>query len=152
MVGARLRGKINIRKNKNNNENKYNASSFWVFLTILFLVLFLTTLYLYFNKNESVFSLLTGASSMKDRNIIEKTNEIIIDRNIASQKALDFFNTKILGNEAKTAVLAKIDEKDSLYEIKISYNNKIYEAYMTKDGRYFFPTGFLLEETQSESN
>lgn len=131
-------------KNKQIIQNT-NPSSIWVFLTILFLVLFLTTLYLYFNRNESVFSLLTGASSMENADL-ENTEEVVIDKELASQKAVDFFNTNILGNVQKTAVLARIDETDTLYEMKISYNNKIYESYMTKDGKYFFPTGYVLNE------
>jgi hypothetical protein len=126
-------------------EQRSQGSPIWVFLTILFLVLFLTTLYLYFNKSDSVFSLLTGATTTTETQEQTQNQELCIkaiDKNQISEMAIDYFNQKVLGDGK--AVIIRTDESDLVYIIKMAYNNKVYESYVSKDGRFFFPTGYEL--------
>jgi hypothetical protein len=123
-------------------------SYMWTFLAILFIVLFLSTLYLYLNKNESVFSLLTGSST--GNTVVEQTAVQPMDKDAAATKALDFFNSHLIGGE-KTAVLVTTEENDGFYIVKMSYNERIYESYITKDGKFFFPKGYDLDNTASSS-
>lgn len=68
----------------------------------------------------------------------------------AAEKALAFINQNI--EEGATASLIEITENGSVYQISLKINEAQYESYITKDGKFLFPSGInLAESTQAEN-
>ncbi|MFH1820719.1 MAG: hypothetical protein ABH805_02300 [Candidatus Nealsonbacteria bacterium] len=68
----------------------------------------------------------------------------------AGQKAIEFINQSI--EESVSASLLEVIENDSIYKIRLDIQGTEYESFITKDGKFLFPTGFELEsEALSES-
>lgn len=66
----------------------------------------------------------------------------------AAEKAIQFINQTI--EENVTASLLDVVEEAGLYKISLQIEETEYESYITKDGKFLFPTGFNLEEQQLE--
>jgi len=64
--------------------------------------------------------------------------------------ALKFINEKILQNQA-TSSLISFAEEGNVYKFKVKIGNQEYESFVTKDGKYFFPEGYDLIATTTES-
>ena len=63
----------------------------------------------------------------------------------AEQKVLDYVNTNLL-QEPFTAELESSEDAGSLYKLTILVAGQSVDSYMTKDGKIFFPQGFVLDE------
>lgn len=62
----------------------------------------------------------------------------------AAEKAIAFINQTI--EENVTASLVEVVEESSFYKVRLKIEELEYEFYITKDGKFLFPTGFNLEE------
>lgn len=66
----------------------------------------------------------------------------------AAEKAIAFINENI--EEGAVASLVSITKEDNVYKINLEVNETPYESYITKDGKFLFPTGINLEGAASE--
>lgn len=73
----------------------------------------------------------------------------VITKEEAASKALDFINTNLLQGQSE-ATLQKVEESSELYQIDISIAGQTYNSYMSKDGRFLFPSGIDIAATQQE--
>lgn len=68
----------------------------------------------------------------------------------AGKIAMDFINQAI--QEDVTASLVSISEEGNVYKIHLKIGETEYDSYITKDGKFLFPSGFNLEgQTQAET-
>ncbi len=65
----------------------------------------------------------------------------------ASEKAMDYINSAVQGQAAVRMV--SINESSGLYSMNIEVGGRLYESFMTKDGKLLFPSGIMLDEQQS---
>ena len=63
----------------------------------------------------------------------------------AAEKAIAFINQNI--EQGATATLVGMSEEKNVYKISLKINETPYESYITKDGRFLFPTGIDLGVT-----
>jgi len=68
----------------------------------------------------------------------------------AGEKAIAFINQNI--EEGAVASLIKVTEKEMVYQISLTINGTPYESYITKDGRFIFPSGIDTEEPLEEES
>lgn len=62
----------------------------------------------------------------------------------AGDKTIAFINDNI--EEGATASLVSITENGLVYQISLEINGTPYESYITKDGKFLFPSGIVLKE------
>ncbi|MFH1423580.1 MAG: hypothetical protein ABIG29_01300 [Candidatus Nealsonbacteria bacterium] len=60
----------------------------------------------------------------------------------AAEKAIAFINQNI--EQGATASLVQVTEEDNVYKISLKVNEIPYESYITKDGKFLFPSGIDL--------
>jgi len=64
----------------------------------------------------------------------------------AADKALEYINANLLA-EGTTAELENIGEEHGIYSFKVDINGRLYDSYVTKDGKMLFTaTAFYLDE------
>ncbi|NTW22265.1 hypothetical protein HGA34_01820 [Candidatus Falkowbacteria bacterium] len=89
----------------------------------------------------------TGCTLGGKRQVVLKPNE-------AQAKAEKFINEVLLGGQ-QTATLANfaLDADTNMYKFEVSIpgNSKPIEAYLTKDGKTFFPQSLNLEEIEKQA-
>jgi hypothetical protein len=76
----------------------------------------------------------------------------------AANEAIDYINNYML-QQGYTATLGNVTEENGLYKVEFDISGNKYTSYVSKDGKYFFPTGYDLtnsagsttEETGSET-
>ncbi len=68
----------------------------------------------------------------------------------ASEKALDYISSAVQGQAAVRMVA--INESNGLYSMNIDVGGRLYESFMTKDGKLLFPSGIMLDEQQAGAN
>ncbi len=64
----------------------------------------------------------------------------------AADKAINFINLNI--DKGATASLLSVSQEGNVYKIHLKINEAEYDSYITKDGKFLFPSGFNLEEQQ----
>jgi molecular chaperone DnaK (HSP70) len=69
----------------------------------------------------------------------------------AKQKAEGFVNDYLIGDGQTTATVADISETEGLYQLKVQVNEQTIDAYMTKDGKTFFPQGIDMENPPQQN-
>jgi len=69
-----------------------------------------------------------------------------ISANEAGNKAIDYINTYILAGQG-TATLESIKEENGLYNAKLNIEGRIYDSYITMDGKLLFPSVIDMTET-----
>lgn len=62
----------------------------------------------------------------------------------AAAKAVTFLNANVL--QGQTAVVGEVGDAGTLYSVQLTIGGKTYDAFVTKDGKYFFPSGIDLNE------
>lgn len=68
----------------------------------------------------------------------------ILSSQEAADKAIVFINKNI--EQGATASLLTVTKKGLVYQISLKINETQYESYITKDGKFLFPTGINLQE------
>ncbi len=63
----------------------------------------------------------------------------------AATKAIDYINANLLGG-ATTAKLQSVSESANLYLVKLEVSGKVYDSYVTKDGKLLFPNVVNMAE------
>ena len=66
----------------------------------------------------------------------------------AGEIAITFINQAI--EEDATASLIDVSEESNVYKIHIKINETEYDSYITKDGKFLFPSAFNLEDQEEE--
>ena len=66
----------------------------------------------------------------------------------AAEKAIVFINQNI--EQGATAALVQVTEENNVYKISLKVNETPYESYITKDGKFLFPSGIDLETFTSQ--
>lgn len=75
--------------------------------------------------------------------------EKVLSSEQAGKAAMDFINKNIEGGF--TASLVDISEGGNVYKIRLKIAETDYESYITKDGKFLFPTGVnLADKTEEE--
>jgi len=69
----------------------------------------------------------------------------ILSSQAAADKAINFINQNI--QAGATASLVQVTEEKDVYKINLTINDTPYESYITKDGKFLFPSGIDLEAT-----
>jgi glutaredoxin len=64
----------------------------------------------------------------------------------AAEISMDFVN-KSIESDGVTASLVKVLDEGPVYGILLEIEGKEYHSYLTKDGKFLFPSGFNLKET-----
>lgn len=67
----------------------------------------------------------------------------------AADKAVAYINTNLL-QPGTTAKVDGVEESEDLYNIKLNIGGRVYDSYVTKDGRLLFPSAVDLEATVEE--
>lgn len=70
----------------------------------------------------------------------------------ASSKVTDYVTNELLGGQATLKVTEVTSATNELYKVKMTINDKPLEAYMTKDGKLFFPQAFNMGSTTASSS
>jgi len=81
---------------------------------------------------------------------INRQNLNNLSSQAAADKAIAFINQNI--EEGATASLVQITEEKDVYKISLKINETPYESYITKDGKFLFPTGIDLETSQEQTS
>ncbi|MBD3208629.1 MAG: hypothetical protein GF370_04235 [Candidatus Nealsonbacteria bacterium] len=102
------------------------------FLSVLVTGVLVSGYFLYFDKGGS-----------------PKTS--VIPAQEAGKKAIDFINSNALP-PGTSASLLQVTEEDSVYKIDLEIEGQEYESFITKDGRFIFPTGYDLAENIENSD
>lgn len=68
----------------------------------------------------------------------------------AAAKAISFINQNI--EAGATAVLTEVSAENNVYKISLKINETPYISYITKDGRFLFPTGIDLVAAASQAS
>ena len=76
-------------------------------------------------------------------------NELSKDE--ASDKALKFINTNLLGGQA-TAEKGNVEEEAGLYKMKLTVSGREIDSYITKDAKLFFPQVIKLDEAEAATS
>ena len=63
----------------------------------------------------------------------------------AEQKTVDYVNNQLLSPPFVAEVSSSVEE-DGLYKVTLSIAGETVDSYLTKDGKLFFPQGFLMNE------
>lgn len=69
----------------------------------------------------------------------------------AAQKAVDFVNANMLAEGAE-AELISASAESGVYKFNMRIDAEEFEAYLTKDGKIFFPSAIILESAEAESS
>ncbi|MFA5020675.1 MAG: hypothetical protein WC517_01280 [Patescibacteria group bacterium] len=64
----------------------------------------------------------------------------------AAVKAEKFINTELLGGQGD-AIIKVVGEEGGLYKLEVSYQGQKIDSYMTKDGKFFFPSVYDMAST-----
>jgi len=67
-----------------------------------------------------------------------------------AKKSVDYLNNSVLNGQA-TASLVSTSEESGLVKLKIKVNNKEFDSYATKDGRFLFPEAFKMETVATDN-
>ncbi len=78
-----------------------------------------------------------------------KSAAVSITSQQASEKAVDYINSALQGQA--DVKMVSINESNGLYSMKIDVGGSMYNSFMTKDGKFLFPSGIDLEQ-QLEKN
>lgn len=68
----------------------------------------------------------------------------------AGKIAISFINTAIEQDNV-TASLLSVAEESGVYKLHLNIDNKEYDSFMSKDGKYLFSTAFNLKEVNQET-
>ena len=98
-------------------------------LLIVSLVLIAGTFYFYQDQNLSL------------------GNELSEEK--AKTKASEYIQQNLMGPD-QNATITEVTATGSLYQINLDVAGKSYDSYITKDGKYLFPQGYNLQESQEE--
>ena len=114
----------------------------WKLISLIFLVLFAFSILLGFS---GAYSTLAGSS------LFTKNPQIPSD---TAQKAVGFINNNLLG-EGETTRLVNVTEESGVYKISAEFTSKtgtkMIDAYMTKDGKFLFPSYYTISGGQQNS-
>lgn len=69
----------------------------------------------------------------------------VMGKETAATKAVDYINANLLGG-ATTAKLQSVTESANLYLVKLDIAGKVYDSYITKDGKLLFPNVVNMAE------
>lgn len=72
----------------------------------------------------------------------------VLSSQAAADKAIAFINENI--EAGAVANLVQISEENNVYKISLKINETPYESYITKDGKFLFPSGIDLEQAPIE--
>lgn len=78
-----------------------------------------------------------------------KSVSATITQEQASEKALNYINSVLEGQAF--AKLISINESGDIYNLKIDINGRLWDSFITKDGKFLFPSGIDLEAQTSET-
>lgn len=67
----------------------------------------------------------------------------------ATAKAIEFINQKI--DQNVTASLIEATDEGQVYGIHLKIGDTEYKSYITKDGKFLFPNGFILETKEENA-
>jgi hypothetical protein len=87
---------------------------------------------------------ITGRVVSNNNNGVGITNKM--SANDAANKSIDYINNYLLGGQG-TATLVSVNEKNGLYNVKLSIADRQYDSYVTTDGTLFFPSGIDISKT-----
>lgn len=96
--------------------------------------------------------LIAGGYKLKKSNLsdsaVSSKNDITVDQ--AKTKATDFINNNLMqaGNKAK---INEVTDGGALYKISLSLKGKKITAYMTKDGKTFFPNPMDIDSVETQA-
>lgn len=91
-------------------------------------------------------SLIVNMGLQPTGEVIEQPDDFnVISADDAAQKALDYINTYVLQGQA-TAILLETVEESGLYDMKIRVMGRVYDAYVTKDGRLLMLSALDLDQ------
>lgn len=72
----------------------------------------------------------------------------IVSANEVAETAVSYINENLLTGELK-ASLAGVEDKGTIYKIRIKIGENEYESYVSKDGKFLFPEGIELITTSN---
>lgn len=76
-------------------------------------------------------------------------NQNVLSLDESSKIAIDFIN-KAIENENVTATFMNATEESGVYKIHLKIEDKEYDSFISKDGKYLFSMAFNLEEQKAE--
>ncbi|MFH1591760.1 MAG: hypothetical protein ABIB47_00120 [Candidatus Woesearchaeota archaeon] len=97
----------------------FKKIQFWQITSILFIVLFVISLFFVSGSGES------------------------ISQTEAKNRVQDYVDTVISGRAV--AIIGDINEEKGLYKVGLNIQGQDIDSYITKDGEVFFPTGVVLD-------
>jgi hypothetical protein len=68
-----------------------------------------------------------------------------IDKDKAAQKAIEFINTNML-SQGQKATLKDTSEEGGIYKMNIDVSGRVFQTYISKDGKYLFTSGIDLDQ------
>ena len=69
-----------------------------------------------------------------------------VSKDVVAQNSIKYINEVLLQGQA-TANFVSIDDKDGLYNLKFTINDKPYDTFVTKDGKTLFPQAIDMAAT-----
>lgn len=73
-------------------------------------------------------------------------NQLTLDQ--AADKAAEFINNNFLEGESEVSLIS-VEDADSVYRIVFEIEGTEYTSYASKDGKFLFPEGYLMETEES---
>ncbi len=89
-----------------------------------------------------VLSLFTQGFDFSDKNVL--TGAAILSLQQVEEKALTYVNTQLLQPPFQ-ATAESSEELETLYKVTLSVAGQTVDSYVTKDGKLFFPQGFMMD-------
>lgn len=72
------------------------------------------------------------------------SNGNVLSAQMASERTVQFINEKFLHGSGNKATAGSTDDLGSVYRVKVKIGDEEYTAFITKDGKYFFPEGYEI--------
>jgi len=97
--------------------------------------------------------LIAGGYKLKKSNLskpaVSSKNDITMDQ--AKAKVADFINNNLVQDGNKKVDIKKVTDGGALYKISLSLQGKEITAYMTKDGKTFFPNPMDIASVEAQA-
>jgi len=113
--------------------------NYWMYTTFLFVIISVALIGIY---------TFTGCIIGKSSGTLN-----VVSPEKAATDAINYLNTYLL--QGNNVTLVNTSEESGMYAMKVKLNGKIYDSYVTKDGKLFFPSAINLTnkpEIQTSNN
>ena len=124
----------------------------WMYSTIALLVLLVISVAYTAVFSGQGLNTATGTSAIKESGAVTELNTAgALSIDDAADRAVNYINNYILQGGQKAVLKEKKDAGNGLYELKIDIGGRIFDSYVTADGKLLFPSAIDLTQKPQQT-